>query len=339
MQVKTNRFEWVDYAKAIGILLVVYGHVARGLVSAGIMPDSIMHQYVDSVIYTFHMPLFFFLSGLFLITSFQTKGFGQVFGSKIDTIIYPYIIWSLFQGGVEVVLSSYTNASVTVYDVASLLTSPRAQFWFLYALFLVFLTSLFVLKFVGVKALNFAFILSVIFYLWLPKIDFNMGFISSNLVFFLAGAVFQQAKLIRFNTGFVVCAMSLFAIVGQYLFHKTGYTYENKSLFLLCLSVLSLLAIASLSEWLSHYNLSFMAYLGASSMAIYLMHILAGSGTRVIISKGLGVDSLSVHLLLGTLLGTMLPLLALNVIKYFKIPYIFSLPVSRYWLPIADKSI
>ncbi|MBL4799494.1 MAG: acyltransferase family protein [Oleispira sp.] len=338
MTSENYRFEWVDYAKAIGILLVVYGHVARGLVSAGIMPDSIVYRYVDSVIYTFHMPLFFFLSGLFLISSFQSKGFGRVFGSKIDTIVYPYIIWSLLQGGVEVVLSSYTNASVTVYDVVSLLSSPRAQFWFLYALFLVFSISLFVLKFVGVKALYFSFILSVVFYLWSPKLDFNMNFISANLVFFLAGAVFQQTKLILFNASFVVGVVSILAIAGQYLFHKAGYTYENKGLFLLGLSVLSLLAIVSLSEWLSRYNLSFVAYVGASSMAIYLMHILAGSGARVIVSKVLGVDLLSLHLLLGTLLGMILPLLALKVIKYFKIPHLFSFPISHYWLGRADKN-
>ncbi|MEY8214537.1 MAG: acyltransferase family protein, partial [Colwellia sp.] len=69
----TERFEWVDYAKAIGIFLVVYGHVSRGLVSAGLMADSTLYQYADSVIYSFHMPLFFFLSGLFLVSSFKSK--------------------------------------------------------------------------------------------------------------------------------------------------------------------------------------------------------------------------------------------------------------------------
>lgn len=329
---RKERSEWVDYAKAIGILLVVYGHVARGLVNAGIMSDSLVQQYVDSVIYTFHMPLFFFLSGLFLISSFQSKGFGWVFSSKIDTIIYPYIIWSLLQGGVEVVLSSYTNANITLHDVMSLFTSPRAQFWFLYALFLVFLTSLIILKSAGVKSLPFLFIISIALYLWHPKFGFNVNFISGNLVFFLAGAVFQQFNLIRFNSGFICCAVLLAAIIGQYFFHEVGYSYESKGFFLLNLSVISLLTVVSFSEWLSRYNLSLMAYVGASSMAIYLMHILAGSGARVIMNKVLGVDSLSLHLLLGTLLGMILPLLALKVINYFKIPYLFSFPISRYWL-------
>ena len=60
-----ERNVWVDYAKAIGIILVVYGHVARGVFNAGLPMDEARFVLVDSIIYSFHMPLFFFLSGLF----------------------------------------------------------------------------------------------------------------------------------------------------------------------------------------------------------------------------------------------------------------------------------
>lgn len=60
------REAWVDYAKGIGIILVVFGHVNRGLYSAGIQLSGSSYLLTDSIIYSFHMPLFFFLSGLFL---------------------------------------------------------------------------------------------------------------------------------------------------------------------------------------------------------------------------------------------------------------------------------
>jgi len=63
----TNRSGWVDYAKAIGIILVVYGHVARGLYNAGIAFPEPLYSLTDSVVYSFHMPLFFFLSGIILL--------------------------------------------------------------------------------------------------------------------------------------------------------------------------------------------------------------------------------------------------------------------------------
>jgi len=56
---------WVEYAKAIGIVLVVYGHSARGAQAAGLFANEHLFAVVDSIIYSFHMPLFFFLSGLF----------------------------------------------------------------------------------------------------------------------------------------------------------------------------------------------------------------------------------------------------------------------------------
>ncbi len=138
-----ERNVWVDYAKAIGIILVVYGHVARGVFNAGLPMDEGEFVLVDSIIYSFHMPLFFFLSGLFFFDSLQKRGRGGLIINKVDTIVYPFIVWSLLQGLFEVVLSNYTNGQVTLTEVFSLLWMPRAQFWFLYALFLVFLVCTF----------------------------------------------------------------------------------------------------------------------------------------------------------------------------------------------------
>jgi fucose 4-O-acetylase-like acetyltransferase len=103
-----ERNAWVDYAKAIGIILVVYGHVARGVFNAGLPMDQDKYLLVDSVIYSFHMPLFFFLSGLFFYDSLVKRGKTGLVVNKIDTIVYPFIVWSLLQGVVEVVLSNRT---------------------------------------------------------------------------------------------------------------------------------------------------------------------------------------------------------------------------------------
>nr|MBF0682940.1 acyltransferase family protein [Pseudomonas sp.] len=139
-----ERNAWVDYAKAIGIILVVYGHVARGVFNAGLPMDEELFVLVDSIIYSFHMPLFFFLSGLFFYDSLMKRGTGGLIVNKVDTIVYPFIVWSLLQGFFEAALSNYTNGQVTVTEVLSLLWEPRAQFWFLYALFMVFVLSAFV---------------------------------------------------------------------------------------------------------------------------------------------------------------------------------------------------
>src|SRR4051794_38320050 len=114
-----QRDDWVDCAKAIGIVLVVYGHVARGLDSARLPIDEGWFELVDSIIYSFHMPLFFFLAGLFFHDSLTRRGRLGLIVNKVDTIVYPYIVWSLLQGFCEMALSSYTNGHVTVGEVLS----------------------------------------------------------------------------------------------------------------------------------------------------------------------------------------------------------------------------
>tara|TARA_A200000113_G_scaffold65100_1_gene56316 strand:+ start:483 stop:698 length:216 start_codon:yes stop_codon:yes gene_type:complete len=64
-------------------------------------------------------------------------------------------------------------------------------------------------------------------------------------------------------------------------------------------------------------------------MAIYVMHILAGSGVRVILGKAFGITSTYLHLSIGVAAGVFLPLLAVKIIEKWRIPYVFSAPISR----------
>jgi len=53
--VNDRRFNWIDWAKTFGIYLVVLGHAFA--------PKEGIALEARNFIYTFHMPLFFFLSG------------------------------------------------------------------------------------------------------------------------------------------------------------------------------------------------------------------------------------------------------------------------------------
>lgn len=68
VNLQRRREIWPGVAMGIGILLVVYGHAARGLERAGLPIDPDIFSFVDAVSYAFHMPLFFFVSGYWLTT-------------------------------------------------------------------------------------------------------------------------------------------------------------------------------------------------------------------------------------------------------------------------------
>jgi fucose 4-O-acetylase-like acetyltransferase len=325
-----ERNVWVDYAKAIGIILVVYGHVARGVFNAGLPMDEAEFVLVDSIIYSFHMPLFFFLSGLFFFDSLQKRGRGGLIINKIDTIAYPFIVWSLLQGLFEVALSNYTNGQVTLVEVFSLLWMPRAQFWFLYALFLVFV----VCTFLYAKAdrrffLPFVVLFGVLFVFQQDLTINNMTrFILGNTVFFALGVWFNEVKaffLARYSS--LTLVFGAMFIAGQYLFHVTfGMNYTDGGLPVLALATVSIFFMVALSMWLGQYRVDWLLFIGASSMTIYLMHILAGSGVRVILSKFMGIDSITVHLLVGTLIGTAAPLVAQLIINRYRLHFLLAPP-------------
>lgn len=327
-----ERNAWVDYAKAIGIILVVYGHVARGVFNAGLPMDESNYILVDSIIYSFHMPLFFFLSGLFFYDSLVKRGKTGLIVNKVDTIVYPFIVWSLLQGVIEVVLSNYTNGEVTLSQVFSLLWAPRAQFWFLYALFLVFVVCSFV--YARADRRYFLPILVAFGALYVLKQDVDMGrygnFIFGNAVFFALGVWFNEVKaffLARYAS-LTVLFGALF-VLGQYLFHITfGLNWEFGGLPVLALATVSIFFMIALAMWLGTVRIEWLLFLGASSMTIYLMHILAGSGVRVILSSFLGIDSIPIHLIAGTIVGLGAPLVAQMVVKRYNLGFLFTPPKS-----------
>lgn len=337
-----DRVAWIDYAKAIGLILMVYGHVSHGIYNAGIPLPEPLYQLVDSIIYSFHMPLFFFLAGLLFYPSFTQKGAKKIVFSKVDTILYPYLIWSILQGSLEVILSNYTNGNITLPEVLSV-WDPRAQFWFLYALFFIFLVivavySIMAKKLAPTKRHAVIFTLAAFLYLNhlpLPELP-ALIFIYNNLVFFIFGILFSELKgEHRLNSIPSLLLLLTVFIAAQLFFHGyLGKTYTDIGLESLALALVSILFVVSLSITLSKVPNRLVTLMGASSMVIYLTHVLAGSGVRVIVSHVIGIESATIHLLAGCLAGLFLPLLAIKIINAINIPYLFNAPLSK-WLSFS----
>lgn len=336
-----DRTHWIDNAKAIGIILVVYGHVARGLVSSNIEAPTPYYQLLDQVIYSFHMPLFFFLSGLFFIQTLDKKGAGKLVLSKVDTILYPYVVWSLIQGGIEVFLSQHANGSVTSSEVLALWWQPRAQFWFLYALFFVFAFASLTYWAFSTRRHLLIFGVSVVLYLFPPPLTHYIipNFILGHLVFFCLGIVFNtHFRIARFSSLTSLVFITAAFAIAQWLFHAVfEFQSIDRNPALLALTIVSILFVVTLGAYLAKKDLTFLTYIGASSMAIYLMHILAGSGTRVMLSKLFHIESFTVHLIAGCLAGIFAPLIAVVVIRQLKIPFVFSAPISKFLIQICNK--
>ena len=139
---KTNRIGYIDVARGIGILLVALAHADVSLFS----------PYLHHLIYSFHMPLFFFLSGYFFKPQIS---FGVLLKKRFNTILKPYLVTILL---IYIISLSFTNmrfATVFARILKSLYATGYyidwVQLWFLPSLFV---TSLFAYLFYHVVLIH-----------------------------------------------------------------------------------------------------------------------------------------------------------------------------------------
>ncbi|MGS7373256.1 hypothetical protein ACSYGP_00005, partial [Klebsiella pneumoniae] len=62
---------------------------------------------------------------------------------------------------------------------------------------------------------------------------------------------------------------------------------------------------------------------------LYLVHILAASGTRIILSKIFHVESWLIHVLLGTFIGVTAPLIFYKLVVRYRLNFIFEYPSHK----------
>jgi len=321
---------WVDYAKSFGIILVVYGHVLSGMFNASVSMDENTYKIIYSIIYSFHMPLFFFLAGLFFYESLLKRGWRGLIANKIDSIAYPYILWSLLQGSIEVFLNQWTNGHTTFFEVLKLLWVPRAQFWFLYALFLVIIVG--VMVYIKMEKKYFLFVAIVSSVLCILKIN-NFGFfplvyIFGNFSFFALGVLFKEIQHNVYNNRYKLLIPSFAIFVGaQYLFHgKFGLNYTIGGASALALAIVSIAFTVILCMCMEYKKIKVLALIGSSSMAIYLVHVLAGSGARIVLTKFLHVGNYYPNLIIGCVLGVLLPIIAFKIASRIGLSFVFVIP-------------
>lgn len=291
-----------DYSRGIGIIIVVYGHVLRGLNSGGIVPSEHWITASDYVIYTFHMPLFFLLAGMNASKGLARNGFLK---NKLMTVVYPYILWSFLQGLIQVAMSGSTNSPLYLSDLFSaILWRPLGQFWFLYALFLCNI-------FVYIIASSRMMIIIFSLFAYVLSIYFDWGILSKSLNFFIYYAlgllVTDHLKLFVERLANPVGIASVFIGLGISIYvakQLGGYSDP----WAMPAAAFGMLFVLQVSAVLARSNKAkSIEWLGLASMPIYLMHILAASGARIVLLK-FGFTNMYLHLGVGISMGILFPL-------------------------------
>ena len=138
-----TREKWVDDVKVIACILVVLGHFFQSMTKANILPENDLYQWFNTTIYYFHVPLFFICSGYLYQKYSKVSDFINWKKNVIKKALalgVPYVTFTTATWVLKTVFSGSVNDQVGGLG-DTLLLHPTAPYWYLYALFFIFLVT------------------------------------------------------------------------------------------------------------------------------------------------------------------------------------------------------
>lgn len=205
-QTKKEKIAYIAQAQLIGCILVILGH---SIPLNWEIPNAIYKA--DTFIYTFHMPLFFFVSGyLFCKTkSLQRYTFAQYFKKRSFRLMLPYVVLTAVGLIPKVLLSGFfhNEGEISLMYFVKVFLVPRenvwGHFWFLPTLLII---SLFAFPFakLKIKSLKGYCVLTVLLFglTLVSKLTdwFSVNDVLKYTCFYALGILFADTRTEEFLT-------------------------------------------------------------------------------------------------------------------------------------------
>lgn len=320
------RLSVIDLLKGVGIFLVVLGHALGGLIDANVTPLIDWFRPLFAVIYMFHMPLFFFISGLFVSKRIYSS-VSQFKKSLFNKIVWPYILWSVIQTLIIVFAGSIVNHPVDnlLENIAFIPFHPPSQFWFLYALFLMHLFTLLFLKNIN-KWLFIALGFCIFFLGTLDFLPYILNLTAKMFIYYVLGVVLgaevidyvtNEAKMSLMQVLIILFSPLLLIVSYKYainldgnptwpnqaasIFHDVNniFNFFAASAITLSLFIIAKSVVAFAPKWL--------IFIGKISMPIFILHVIFVAGFRIIILKYFPNTHPEILLVFLTFIGLLFP--------------------------------
>ena len=332
----TQRIEWIDSTKGLGISLIVLGHVWS------LSDPSLFYQWM----FAFHVPLFFFISGLTLKPA--AGPLGRVVAGKVRTLLVPYFVFALL--GYLFYVAGYVAAGMLGREIEQfdyglwvplfgilhgtlgdgyLVNSPL---WFLPALFVTFVAGYLVNTYIAQHGLRMLMVLGVAaFGIWLGdryRLPFGLLPAMIALLFFQAGYYFRRFAVsdrISMRAGSVLLVLLFVVSLAAPLNGAVGIADMNVNQPLLFLAfAFNGILMSVLFVQRAGVLTGPLALVGRHSLAILVLHMLVIKSVKVVFLVVFGVDFATMEhsLLLG--------LAVLAVSTLLMIPCIYAM---ERWLP------
>jgi len=346
-----QRVSYIDVAKGLGILLIVFGH--NRILSN---ENSEIHR----IIYSFHVPLFFFISGLFLNPN---ENFWVFFIKKADSLLKPYFV-VLLSLSIPLLVKGF-SASKYIFEVlyGNGATIIWPHLWFLPHLWILLIFSYVFVKITNFDCLYWGFRASLLvlllvvgfnisrMYFSVPgqpeskifdgfgkslaffglPFSFDLVFITS---FYLLLGYSLRNKVLILKHSNIYFLLALFIFIFCHLFFDFSIdlnlrVYDN--IFISTLQALSgIYIILSVSQILSRFVLPchIFSYIGSGSLFILIFHSYFQNKVLSVISP-LNGNYFFLDDVTSFFMGSTVPLSMWEVARRNNYLAIFFLPLNR----------
>lgn len=322
MERAKQREIWVDNVKVIACILVVLGHFFQSMTQANVLPANDLYQWFNQTIYCFHVPLFFICSGYLyqkLSVVNDVHSWGRNVLKKLLVLGIPYFTFSLATWVLKTLFSSSVNSEIGGL-VDTLFLHPTSPYWYLYALFFLFLiTPTFRNKTMAIGGLIVALAFKVLGIFWSGYGVQVISYILANEIWFGIGmclSVFEFKKYLvkkslitPISTGVIFLLLSIWV-------YMIGLNHGVISFLLgllACFSVVTLMA----KIYENRGQSAAFGTLAKYTMPIFLMHTLFAAPLRTVLFK-LGIQNAVIHVLLGIAISFIGPVIAAVIMKKSK---------------------
>lgn len=287
-----KRIIYLDIAKAICIILVVIGHFNP-------QQSPIWWKEIVKFIYSFHMPLFLFASGLIYISTKKAEQpYISFIRNKIFRLMIPYFSTSIII--IILKLSAGNNIYVenpkTFMSFIRMLYYPEAGFflWFIWALWWMFV----ILPIFKTKKSRLILFLASLALHYLPYTFtpiFCLEQFRDMFVYFMFGVVchdYKQAFARLNNIHFSVYVILFFIVCAFGMFTQADGWLAKPCIIISLLGIASTIAVSKAIE-LHAKSIGTLMTISSSSYFIYLFHTTFEGFTKGIFFKVFTFDDMS----------------------------------------------
>ena len=309
----------IDATRGIVILLVVLFHVTRGFVSAGWLPDSYALDFADTFTYGFHVQTFLLISGYLAYPRAGQVGFQL---QRQAWLYHAYLLWSLISWVLIAAMSNAVNNPLDLRDLLLIPIVPIQHFWFLLCLMLG-------IALLAVLRTPWALIGGGIALILLAN---ALGGLTSPLgqldavCMVLVGAWLRATDLKpRANLPIALLCLAFMGLCTWWKINGApGFAYPDPTLPFALSGSYAAYTFGTLAGRSGMIG-SVLAYLGQHSLVIYLTHVIAGSGLRVILMQV--APGLNLYVALALVIGASVaaPLIFEKIAQWMGLAKLFAL--------------